>query len=101
MGNNDGNVLVENIFISDRLLDQPVLNPSAWTGVLSNTSFNNEYAKKLRAMSSPIPASYRNVMLEKGYQIADGSVMMLPGESAELVEMGFVMSMSTPTSSAQ
>jgi len=36
------------------------------------------------------------MMLESGYTLSPDAVMMLPGMSPELVEMGFVMSMSTP-----
>jgi hypothetical protein len=35
-------------------------------------------------------------MLEEGYQIAPDALMLLPGTSPELVEMGFVMSTATP-----
>jgi hypothetical protein len=96
MGNPDGNVLVENIFISDNLLSEPVLDPTTWQGVTFQTQLRNKYANTLRSMSSPLPESYRIMMAESGYNIAPNAVMMLPGMSPELVEMGFVMSMSTP-----
>ncbi len=100
MSNPDGNVLVENIFMSDQILSQPVLpgKATAWPGILPGTSLLSDYAKKLRSMSSPLPSNYRTVMLERGYSVDGGAVMMLPGDSKELVEMGFAMSMSTPTS---
>ena len=96
MSNADGNVIVENIFISDQLLDQPVNDIANWQGVLPTTHLRNGYAKKLRSISSPLPQSYRVMMLESGYTLSPDAVMMLPGMSTELVEMGFVMSMSTP-----
>jgi hypothetical protein len=96
MGTADGNVLVENIFISDRILPDPIPNPKQWPGVGPSTRLTSDYARKLRAMSSPLPESYRAVMLESGYELAPGAVMMLPGSSPELVEMGFVMSTATP-----
>ena len=68
----DGNVLVENIFISDKILPQPIGDPSKWPGILPDTKLNNDYARKLRAVSSPVPASYKAMMLENGYQLADG-----------------------------
>jgi hypothetical protein len=98
MGNPDGQVLVENIFVSDEILSKRAADATTWPGITPQTSLKSEYAKKLRSMSSVVPRGYRTMMLEKGYQIEDGAVMMLPGESPELVEMGFVMSMSTPTS---
>jgi len=35
-------------------------------------------------------------MLEMGYNIADDAVMLLPGATSELVQMGFQMSAATP-----
>lgn len=93
----DGHVLVENIFISDAILTKPIAAPHQWPGVRPNTALANEYATKLRAMSSPLPASYRDTMQEMGgYNMASDAVMMLPGISPELIKMGFVMSSSTP-----
>jgi len=55
----------------------------------------SSFARKLRAMSSPLPESYRAIMREWGYPIAPGAVMLLPGNSQELVSMGFTMSTIT------
>lgn len=98
MGNSDGNVLVENIFISDDIISERITDPTNWRGVTYNTNMKNTYANKLRSMSSPLPESYRIMMAESGYNLDPGAVMMLPGMSPDLVEMGFVMSMSTPVS---
>lgn len=92
----DGNVLVENIFISDRLISEPLANPRQWRGIVPQTRFESDYANKLRAISSALPVGYRIMMREMGYQLDDNALMMLPGTSAELVELGFVMSTSTP-----
>jgi hypothetical protein len=92
----DGNVLVENIFISDNILSEQINDPSQWNGVLPNTKLRSDYARKLRAMSSPLPDGYRVMMRESGYNIAENAAMMIPGMTPALVEMGFVMSMSTP-----
>jgi hypothetical protein len=94
----DGRVLVENIFITDAILDQPINNVREWQGITRRTSFKNDYAKKLRNMSSPLPKSYHGMMLEAGYRLDEKAVMMLPGISPTLVEMGFVMSAATPVS---
>ncbi len=92
----DGNVLVENIFISDKILPQPIGDPSRWPGILPDTKLTNDYARKLRAVSSSVPTSYRAMMLENGYQLADCALMLFPGMSPELVAMGFQMSAATP-----
>lgn len=100
MKNLDGNVLVENIFIADQILSERIESPEQWTGITESTNLENSYAEKLRSISSAFPQSYRVMMLERGYRVAENAIMMLPGESPELVEMGFAMSMSTPTSAA-
>ncbi len=92
----DGNVLVDNIFISDKVLSTPVSNPYQWPGILPTTGLDDSYARKLQSISSPLPESYRRTMQEAGYQMAQGALMMLPGMNPELVEMGFVMSAATP-----
>jgi hypothetical protein len=92
----DGNVLVENIFISDQILPEAITDPGHWPGITNTSPLASDYAKKLRAISSPLPEGYRVMMLESGYQVSSDAVMMLPGSSPELVEMGFVMSTATP-----
>lgn len=99
MGNRDGNVLVENIFISDDLLPGKINDVEGWQGIQPSTRFKNRYGEKLRAMSSPIPPGYRAVMYDNGYQLAPDSMMMLPGMNKGLIQMGFVMSAATPISS--
>jgi uncharacterized protein YegL len=85
----DGHVLVENIFISDTIVPTPIADPRNWPGILPDTTLTNEYAQKLRAMSSPLPDTYRQLMAQKGYQLTSGALMMLPGMSPELVSLGF------------
>jgi hypothetical protein len=92
----DGSVLVENIFISDSLIRERITNPQAWAGITPSTNLTSDYARRLRDMSSPLPASYRAMMSESGYSMSHNAVMLLPGMSPDLVEMGFVMSSATP-----
>ncbi|MEC0144238.1 VWA domain-containing protein [Paenibacillus alginolyticus] len=92
----DGNVLVENIFISDSILNQPIENVKTWKGVTADTVFNHDVANKLRNMSSVLPESYRDMMTESSYALKAGAFMLLPGTSAELVSLGFQMSAATP-----
>lgn len=96
MYNPDGYVLVENIFISDHVLLKQVQDPFQWPGIMPGEKLANDYARKLQASSSPIPESYRAMMLENNYHLAEGALMMLPGQSPELVAMGFQMSAATP-----
>jgi len=91
----DGHVLVENIFISDKILPKPVTDPYKWPGILPNTKLINDYARKLRMISSPVPESYRQMMLEMSYNLDARALMLLPGVNPELVAMGFQMSAAT------
>lgn len=92
----DGNVLVENIFISNDVLQQEIKDPYNWPGISQTTKLNNKYAETLRKISSPVPDSYRQMMQESGYSLSNGAVMMFPGTSTELVGLGFQMSAATP-----
>ncbi len=92
----DGNVLVENIFITDRILSDEISDPTKWPGIQAGTELTNDYALKLRSISSPLPESYRAMMQEYNYHLAKGALMLLPGISPELVAMGFQMSAATP-----
>ncbi|QMV44874.1 VWA domain-containing protein [Cohnella cholangitidis] len=92
----DGNVLVENIFISGDVLEQEVVDPKRWQGVTPNTPFLDEYGYKLRAMSSVMPDSYREMMRDANYNLAQGSLLMFPGTNPDLVSLGFQMSAATP-----
>ncbi|GAB4552372.1 MAG: hypothetical protein OHK0023_20320 [Anaerolineae bacterium] len=96
MGTPDGNVLVENIFISDKLLRQPVEDVNAWPGITSENELSNDYARTLLKMSSPLPESYRAEMQEFGYGLAANAPMMFPAMSRELIRMAFTMSGATP-----
>lgn len=94
----DGKVLVENIFISDEVLTEPIQNTRIWKGISATTPLKGNYAKKLRSISSPLPASYLSNMKKREYGgITQDAVMMLPGTSFDLIEMGLVMSTATKT----
>lgn len=95
MSVNDGSILVENIFISDTILADPITNPHRWPGILPDTKLGSDYALKLRAMSSTLPEPYRVMMSEMGYRIGSGASMLLPGTSPELVTMAFTMATTT------
>ncbi|MCK6255341.1 VWA domain-containing protein [Fictibacillus sp. KIGAM418] len=92
----DGKVLVENIFISDEILSKPIENSKKWPGIMYETVLDEDYGNKLKRLSSPLPESYREMMIETGYKIEPGALMMLPGTNADLVSLGFQMSAATP-----
>jgi hypothetical protein len=92
----DGDVLVENIFVTDKALTQSIADPKAWTGITDETPLASPYAETLMRMSSPIPQTYASVMAEMGYRLAPGARMLFPGNTPEIVELGFAMSGATP-----
>jgi hypothetical protein len=92
----DGKVLVENIFVTETALKDPIDNPKTWPGVTTETPLASPYAETLLNMSSPIPQTYASVMAEMGYKLAPGARMLFPGENPEIVELGFAMSGATP-----
>ncbi len=92
----DGNVLIENIFVTDKAITQAIADPKSWTGVTEETPLASPYAETLLRMSSPIPQTYASVMAEMGYKLAPGARMFFPGNAPEIVELGFSMSGATP-----
>lgn len=88
----DGNVLVENILISDDVLAEPIQSINKWRGVKSKSELENEYAKVLFDISSIIPDSIRSLMADYGYDISPNAKMFFPGEYLEFMELGFAMS---------
>jgi hypothetical protein len=95
MGNQDGSVLVENIYISDSLGNNPNTDALTWTGIQPQSSLEDEYGRKLRDMSSALPASYHLIMQEMGSKVKQDSVMMFPGNTPDLISLGFQMSSAT------
>jgi len=96
----DGNVLVENIFITDQI--SAPASPQEWQGYRFNDKTGNSYGDKLLAMSSPIPSTYAQILREQaGIKIREGTAMMFPGITREFIKFGFVMSIVTGSQIAQ
>jgi uncharacterized caspase-like protein len=90
----DGNILVENIFITDQI-SIPV-SAQEWQGYQFRDSTGDPYGDKLLAMSSLIPSSYAQILREQaGSKIKEGTSMMFPGITREFIKFGFVMSIVT------
>jgi hypothetical protein len=87
----DGNALVENIFISDKL-SISTDDIGKWPGYKSNDDPGDEYFKKLIRMSSTLPNSFRTNMDDYGICLGQDTVMTYPGLNAELIQMAFCMS---------
>ncbi|ANS75336.1 hypothetical protein AWM70_12560 [Paenibacillus yonginensis] len=92
----DGNVLIENIFMTDEAGVGRIKDIKAWGGMMPDSFAADPYTEKLKRMSSVLPESYRELMVESAYSIRRGALMMLPGTSSDLISLGFQMSASTP-----
>jgi hypothetical protein len=87
----DGPVLVENIYISNRLNTQSI-DPQKWPGYLHGTDLGDEYANRLLMMSSRIPDAYREGMIDDHkLNIQEGAALMFPGNLKEFIQYGFVV----------
>jgi hypothetical protein len=92
----DGAVLVENIFTSQKVLEAPIQDVQRWSGLTRVDQLGKPYAQKLFGMSSPIPDSYLQSLSESGYSLQPGARMLFPGDTPEVIELGFAMSAATP-----
>ncbi|MGH9768839.1 MAG: VWA domain-containing protein [Blastocatellia bacterium] len=88
----DGNVLIENIFLDSDALPARVVDPYTWPGISSESQLASETARHLFQMSSNIPSSYRELFEDKGYSIAPNAKLLFPGDTPEMVEIGFSVS---------
>ena len=90
----DGNVLIENIYVTTGGLHIPDVH--SWPGISSDSGLPDAYSKTLCQMSSVIPSSYRDEMLEYGYQLDSQARMFFPGDQPDLIELAFTLSGVTP-----
>jgi hypothetical protein len=95
MTTDDGNVLVENIFVGRDLTTKPISDPYTWPGVLDTYELKSPYAQKLFKMSSPLPDSYASMLSEEGYELRPESKMLIPGTNYDLIELAFAVSGAT------
>jgi hypothetical protein len=94
LSTDDGPVLVENIFLSDRVLKNPVGDIYKWKGIRKQDLALN-YAQTLLLMSSPLPESYLVELHKHGYSLPAGIPMMFPGENEDLIRLAFTVSAAT------
>lgn len=85
MSVNDGNVLVENVFISDTALKSPISSVPEWPGITDKSELNDSYAKQLFDMSSTIPETYREYMRESGLSLTQNAKLLFPGIHPEFI----------------
>lgn len=91
----DGPVLVENVYVADKMLRSPVPNWLQWPGVTKPNQLTNDYARFLLQLSSPLPDTYRQNMNNHGYHLQKGASLFFPGTQIELVRLAFAISTAT------
>lgn len=91
----DGPVLVENVYVADKMLRSPVPNWMQWPGVTKPNQLTNDYARFLLQLSSQLPDTYRQNMNNHGYHLQKGAALFFPGTQTELVRLAFAISTAT------
>lgn len=97
MSSDDGNVLVQNIFIGHNLTRAPISDACAWPGLRAESEVADPDAARLFRMSSELPEGYAAMMAEEGYELQPGSRMLYPASSGQLVQLAFAVSGATLT----
>jgi hypothetical protein len=97
--NEDGGVLVCNIFLGSGLLAVDIgPDVRAWRGVRSRDELAHEHARRLFDISSPLPPSYANFINDShGYSIEPGTRMLFPSETPEVLKLAFAVAGGTPS----
>ncbi len=95
MSVNDGNVLIENVYVADGMLRRPVPSWQQWPGVQRENELAGDYARFLFGLSSKMPETYRQNINNYGYQLQPGAALFFPGMNSDLVRLAFVISAAT------
>lgn len=95
MGVPDGTVLVENVYVADKMLRSAVRDWHDWGGVLKPSQLTNDYARLLFHLSSPLPATYLHNINNYGYNLQPGATLFFPGGHTDLVRLAFAASTAT------
>lgn len=91
----DGPVLIEHIYVAERILHKSVRDWNQWPGIRRESELVDKYARFLFALSSPLPEIYRLNMNNYGYHLEPGTVMFFPGVQHDLIRLAFATSIAT------
>lgn len=91
----DGNVLVGNVYVADRMLRKSVPDWMRWEGVHKAGQLTNDYARLLLRLSSPLPETYRQNINNNGYNLQQGAALFFPGIHTNLMRLAFAVSTAT------
>jgi hypothetical protein len=91
----DGPVLVEHIYVAERVVRKTVQDWYQWQGVRKASELPDKYARFLFELSSPLPETYRQNINNYGYHLQPGAKMFFPGIQHDLIRLAFVSSIAT------
>ncbi|MBV6394193.1 MAG: hypothetical protein KPEEDBHJ_03445 [Anaerolineales bacterium] len=93
----DGKVLLQNIFLGDKLLAKPVSNTKEWVGVTGEQELSEQYTKFLYNHSSVWPNRYVEYFnKEYKFNLKPNTRMFFPAEDVNTIKMAFTASTATP-----
>jgi hypothetical protein len=95
MGGYDGTVLVENVYVAETMLRDPIHDWHQWEGVSKPSQLTNDYARLLFRLSSPLPETYLRNINNYGYNLQPGATFFFPGGHTDLVRLAFAASSAT------
>jgi hypothetical protein len=88
----DGNVLIENIFVTDHIR-LPTSDLHVFSGYKVGETLDNPFGEKLLTMSSILPEAFRTLInREQGMNLKAGTSMMYPGTTTDFVQVAFQIS---------
>lgn len=96
----DGPVLMENIFLGDKLLTKTFESIESWPGISQSENLSNEYAQFLFSHSSIWPQRYVDRLNAKQkLSIQNNARLFFPAENVDLLSLALTTSISTPRGS--
>ena len=91
METSDGNVLIENIFITEDI-KMPTSDLTIFEGFSHGEFLGNPFGERLLSMSSLLPETYREMINNlQGMSLQQGTAMLYPGISPDYVRVAFVL----------
>ncbi len=91
----DGPVLVEHVYVAERMTRKPIRDWYQWQGVHRASELSDKYARFLFGLSSPLPETYRHNINNYGYHLQPGAMMFFQGIQQDLIRLAFVTSIAT------
>ena len=98
----DGKVLLENIYLGDKLLAKPISDTEKWSGISDVNELSDPYAEFLYNHSSLWPERYiTDFNNEHGLNLKSGTRMFFPAEDINTIKLAFTASTATPRGHAE